>query len=229
MKPDVIVAWPRSEDYPLWRRFVADERERFAKVIVSFTPPLGGDKARDISGWINANFDATFVEPDYSDGRDWRDTAVNAALDRSDAEWVWFTEQDFLVRQPDVFWWAVDVCDVRDTAFGIREHGTGRWHPACLFARREVINQTERYFGGDPVDHFYRFGSQLGPVRPMPILPDCDFEHLAGTSQNHFLIDRGESVGVYHPERFRRYLADCLEAGVPLEPTWAERARREVS
>ena len=43
MKPDVIVSWPRHADYPLWRQFIRENRQRFAKVIVAFTDHDGHD------------------------------------------------------------------------------------------------------------------------------------------------------------------------------------------
>jgi hypothetical protein len=214
---DLIVSWPRNCDYPLWRKFLRDNRHRFARVLVVFTDHAG----EDISGWVRSVLDATCLDsPPVRE--DWRDTAVNHALDHSDAEWVWFTEQDFLITDPDRFWtqtvWA-------EKPLGWQEHDD-RWHPSCLFVPRSVIDKTSRYFGTVPVDHFYAFGQEVNAISPIQILQG-GFEHLQGTSQNHWLIDSGIDQGVFKRDRFRRYLADCLAADVPLHPGWRDRAIRE--
>jgi len=216
VKPDVIVAWPRNCDYPLWRRFLRDERSRFAKVIVVFTE-LG---IADYRNFVTAQVQATCIDSPPRDGRDWRDVAVNAGLDISTAESVWFTEQDFIAT--DRFW-----PQVRLPLSGVCV-GDGRpLHPASLFADRSLIEQTSRYFGTPPVDHFFTFGTELVALA-RPHLIVSGWRHYQGTSDNHTLLERGEEAGIYQRERYRRYLADCLRAGVPLHPSWAAEARAEI-
>ena len=215
MVGDVIVCWPRNCDYPLWRRFLLDERRRFGRVLVVFTDHAGSD----ISGWVRDHLDAeTFGSPPVNG--DWRDIAVNFALGHSTASRVWFTEQDFLIGEG--FWEQVDASPV----IGWQEHDD-RWHPSSLFVDRDLIERTSRYFVTDPVDHFYRFGKELEQLAPIKRLT-TGFEHLQGTSQNHWLIDSGTEEGVFKRDRFRRYLADCLEADIPLHPDWAAKARQEI-
>lgn len=226
MKPDVIVTWPWTCDYPLWRKFIRDERERFAKVLVVFTTNTRGPLdyrafVRDQIGDIAECFDS----PDPG-SRDWRDVAVNAALDRSDAEWVWFTEQDFFVKDPARFWGSVIGHELNGNAAAIGFWDTvGRWHPASLFVSRRAIDQTPRYFGPEPNDHFVTFTRNFRAY--IGALPSDSFEHLAGLSYNHELVDRGQTV-TYNPDRFHEYLRDCLRSGVPLHPEWQRRAEREI-
>ena len=217
---DAILSWPRNCDYPLWRQFILDERHRFARVLVVFTEHDGPDY-RD---WISDNLPGVecFDSPDRGK-RDWRDVAVNAALDRSDACRVWFTEQDFITSP--IYWKAVEA--TRTPAIGWREWNTDRWHPSSLFVDRVLIEGTTRYFGTPPVDHFYTFGKELDAQTDVSSI-GWGFEHLAGLSQNHHLIDTGERDGLYDLSRFRRYLRSCLASDVPLHPDWAERARTEA-
>jgi hypothetical protein len=214
---DLIVCWPRDCDYPLFRAFLQAERERFAKVIIVFTDHHGPD----MSAFIRETTDAIFLDS-HVGGGDWRDAAVNMALDVSDARFVWFTEQDFLITDPSRFWGQV----INAPVIGWQEHDD-RWHPSSLFVRRDIIDRTRRYFGPDPVDHFYAFGKELEALSPIVRL-EGGFEHLQGTSQNHSLIARGEDEGIFKRDRFRRYLADSLEAQVPLHPGWVAEARREI-
>ena len=204
MKPDVIVCWPRSCDYPLWRQFIRDNRERFAKVIVVFTEHDGLDYREFVRSAMD---DVTFLDSPHEPNKDWRDVAVNAALDVSDAEWVWFTEQDFFITQPDEFWEDVEESERHAVAIGWREPISHRWHPSSLFAKRSAIDETDRYFGPEPVDHFYNFGRQMEAVGPfLPITWRKPYEHLQGISQNHWLIDTGQTEGIFNEPRFRRYI-----------------------
>ena len=215
MKPDIVVCWPRNCDYPLWRAFLDRERERFGEVIVVFTELGEADYRPFLRSVLPAEcHDSPPV------GRDWRDTAVNYALDRSRAERVWFTEQDFTITDPALFWPQTD-----GPVVGI-DAGDGRpFHPACLFVDRAVIERTSRYFGTPPVDHFYTFGRELPePHRYI----EGGWTHRQGTSQNHTLIERGIDEGVYRRAEFRDYLRASLEADVPMEPRWIESARREI-
>lgn len=215
---DVIVCWPRNCDYPLWRKFIRDERERFNRVFAVLTHHDG----LDYSDWLRVNLrEVEFIEVMDQRG-DWRDEAVNLALDASEASRVWFTEQDFFIRDEETFWSAkgpvVGFCA-----------GDGRLlHPASLFVDRELIDKTSSYFGPEPIDHFYIFAEELNRLAPITFLPEWSFEHMQGVSQNHFLVDKGEDSGVFRRPRFRNYLRSCLASGVPLHPEWEQRARREV-
>jgi hypothetical protein len=223
VKPDVIVSWPESCDYPLWRQFIRTERSRFAKVIVAFTAHPGPNYVDFVREAMNPD-DVTFLDARETHGRDWRDVAVNAALDVSDAEWVWFTEQDFFITDPDWFWSVVDRGSDTMDAVGIPEPGGRRAHPACLFVKRTSIEHTDRYFGTEPIDHFGAFADQLaGPVYHVP---RYNYEHLQGLSQNHWLVDSGIPDGRFKMDRFAQYLADCMAVSVPLNPTWAEGGQR---
>jgi hypothetical protein len=211
---DVIVCWPRFADHPLWRSFIARERDRFGEVFVVFTEHDGPDR----SGWLRANFgDVTFLDSPDRGSRDWRDVAVNAALDRSTAGEVWFTEQDFLITDPAVFWSAVQ------SVSGIPEYGGRALHPACIFAPRDLIDRTSRYFGPDPVDHFGVFTDELAALSPLTVL-DRGWSHYRAISEGQYLMSIGQPPK-FHPELYREWLARSLAADVPLEPTWEALAR----
>jgi hypothetical protein len=219
---DVIVAWPRTCDYPLFRAFLAAEMDRFERVIVVLTAHDG----TDYGTWLRQTLHEMGVHVlDSPDGPDWRDAAVRHALTHSDAEWVWFTEQDFLVR--DGFWDAMNDAMADRVVLGFLEGD--RWHPASLLVRRESIDATSRYFGPDPVDHVWTFGRELEAIATVRELPHGSYEHLRGTTQNHYLIDQHRNDGVFRRDRFRDYLRDCLAAGVVLHPNWADTARREIA
>lgn len=237
MRPDLIVTWPTSCDYPLWRRWLAADRDHFEKVIVAFSPRPGFTETLDLSAHVRqvlSRENLTFLDTSWHDGWDWRDSAVNTALGESDAEWVWFTEQDFMVRDESL-WKAVDAYAECSDLMGIREDRSAwlngedrRLHPCCMFARRSVVDKTPRYFGSDPVDHFYRFGKDMEEAGAR--LVDLDewapgsYDHMAGLSHNHELVIRGEPV-TYRPDGFAEYLRRCLEREDDLADEWKGQAR----
>ena len=224
VKPDVIVSWPANCDYPLWRQFIRDERQRFGQVIVAFTRHDGLDMT-DFVAAAMADEHPVLLDRRYVDAGDWRNDAVNAALAVSDAEWVWFTEQDFFITRPKAFWANVEDWEAGVDAIGIEEPGGRRLHPACLFVRRSAVNATARYFGTVPVDHFGAFTDELKTIY---VLPAFLYEHLQGLSQNHWLIDSGQEAGRFKMDRFDQYLRDCLKVSVPLDSDWAERSRSHL-
>lgn len=215
MTVDVIVAWPRGCDYPLWRQFIRDERSRFDRVLAVLTSHDGDD----YSEWLRTNCPEVEFVDSRGDGWDWRDAAVNTALTLSTAERVWFTEQDFFITSL-AFW------DVRGRVIGFDARDSRPLHPACIFADRELIDRTSRYFGSHPVDHFYQFGKELSALAE-PILLTDGFVHLQGTTHNHWLLDRSEA-GIFRISQFHDYLVRSLNADVPLEKHWAARARHNL-
>jgi hypothetical protein len=202
---DVIVSWPRSCDYPLWRQFIRDNRARFGEVFVVLTELAG----KDISGFVRSNFpEATAIDSDGSG--EWRDAAVNTALDRSTASHVWFTEQDFWVT--DAFWPQL-TGDLAGVCLDERP-----FHPACLLVSRELIEKTSRYFGPAPMDHFGRFGTELLNLAE-PTYITTGFRHFQGISESQMLRWQGQEPR-FKPEQFREWADANLAADVPIEPSW---------
>lgn len=180
----------------------------------------------DYSGWVRDVLDATFLDSPDRGQRDWRDVAVNAALDASTAEWVWFTEQDLIVTNGADFWGQWERCIARGRALVIPDDN-GRFHPAHLLIPRPLVERTTRYFGPVPVDHFYAFSRELFALtRPVNALR-TGYRHMQGVSHNHHLMDRDEPPN-FRRDEFRAYLADSLRVSVPLHPQWVWRAQQEI-
>lgn len=208
---DVIVSWPRSCDYPAWRQFIRDERHRFGEVFVVFTELPG----KDISGFVRANFpEATFIDSPATHGRDWRDVAVNAALDRSTASHVWFTEQDFEITDPEVFWPQL-TGDVAGVHLDDR-----RYHPACLLVSRSLVETSGRHFGTDPYfgDHFGRVAYYLFDEPSAKVIIG-GYRHFQAISESQMLAWQGQPPK-FRPEQFREWVDANVAADVPIEPNW---------
>lgn len=225
MSTDLIITWPQNCDYPLWRSWLRENYKRFQRVIVSFSPNDGPDYRAFLRETLEP-YGVVCIDTEPTEEREWRDAAVNAALDLSTAEWVWFTEQDFEIVDPR-FWTTVEALSLGARAVGIREDR--RWHPCCLFVRRSIIEETPRYFGPDPVDHFYSFGLALGGgVVDLEKYTPGTWEHPAGTSRNMELIHLRRYREVRYPDLMATFLKRSLVSGCTPHPGWAADSLRFI-
>lgn len=222
ISPDVIVTWPSNCDYPLWRRFIFENRLRFNKVIVVFhhtnALPDFRDFVMDAMKYDRITFLTDIrTQPDH----DWRDDAINAALSQSDADWVWFTEQDFTLKYPIQFWMAVDELDAKGSdAIGILDGS--RLHPCCLFISRLMLGKLQLDFGtSDRWDHFGRIQNQLYSIADVGILDASLYHHMNGLSHNlRLMFDKQEVT--YKPDEFIEYLKASVAPGIPVSAQYLE-------
>ena len=238
MKPDLIECWPRHEDYPLHRQFIHYNRDRFSKVIIVFTnmnvPNL--DYREDIKEFMKLD-DISFMDNDnVAADKDWRNIAVNKALTISTAQWVWFTEQDFMIYRPDKFWTGiVDLVDSGADAIAYWQ-GNQRLHPCCFFIKRFLMdNFTSKDFGvvKDELDHFEKFAQEVNDEEQISLYKLKEeskldwFEHMNGLSQNMWMLQQGIEPN-YRPEDFKEYCRKCLEVK-PIHPDFERIFREYIS
>lgn len=225
MVTDLLLSWPRNCDYPKWRQFLRDNRQRFNEVLIAFTETNQGYDYRDfVRASLFQDYVQTINAPEPKAGEDWRNLAVNALLLHSyNAPWVWFTEQDFYPLEG--FWEEVQThenegCDV------IAAYQGGRMHPCCIFVNRNAINKTRKNFGIVPnkYDHFYLFQEDLegNDLKIGTINPDT-YLHYNGLSHNMTLLAKGEQPN-YEPKAFAKWLNDSLKSTVPLDNRFIELA-----
>lgn len=215
IKPDIIIAWPRNCDYPLWRQFIHDNRERFNVIVVVFTETHSGADYRQFVREAMAKDWILFAENPIVHGEDWRNVAVNHALIQSyNAPWVWFTEQDFL-PEPG-FWETVENYESQGIkAIGVKQGD--RLHPCSLFLHRDVISKLDMNVSANPphYDHFGFIQKQLEDTNtPIGIVPENYWQHMNGLSHNMRLVEEGGAPN-YYPEVFNAYAKKCLEVTVP--------------
>lgn len=220
MKIDVIISHPRNNDYPIWRDMMREYRYKFNKVIVVFTET---NDDLDFSSFVieaMKNDDVTFLfSPKVVRDEDWRNIAVNHGLNHSNAEWVWFMEQDFFVKNG--FWRFIDVSMKKNNA--IATYQQTRLHPCSIFITRELLNRTRLNFGivAGKLDHFGLIQKDLEKLTSPLIIPEHLYRHLNGLSHNFTLIKNGDTPN-YEKRTFNLYLNQCLDADVPLSSKWVE-------
>lgn len=213
--PDVVVSWPRNCDYPTWRAFIKENRIRFGKVVVVFTETNSGENYKEFVRNAMAEDDVLFLEnPRPGLGEDWRDLSTNTGLAHCNSDWIWFTEQDFLITDEETFWKEVYAKSELFDMVAITQ--SGRIHPACIFISRFALQQTRMDFGIDPGkgDHFCKFQEDVERLKiSRCLLADeqvYGYKHYNGLSHNWHLVNNGQPP-VYHPEEFTDWLKKCLE------------------
>mgnify|MGYP001587653748 CR=1 len=224
MKIDIIVCYPTSCDFPLWRQFIHDERSRFNKVIISFTETNQRPNLKDQIQKLMIQDDCILITNRQLKGDDdWRNVGINQGLEYCNGDWVWFTEQDFMIKNI-VFWEYVEKYHHDYVAFGVKQGD--RIHPCCLFIQKKYLNSLNKDFSANPprYDHFGAIQEQIDKTNPFPQMPDDTYLHLNGLSSNWQLVQSGQEPN-YRPEQFRLWLAQNLKVNVPLIPSWKETAR----
>jgi len=210
IKPDVVVCWPRNCDYPLWRQFIRDNRSGFNLVIVVFTETNQGQNYREFIRNAMQKDYVLFIENRQITGdQDWRNIAVNSSLLQSyNAEWVWFTEQDFIITDPVYFWGFVEkAANAGNEVIAVKD--AERMHPCCIFIKRGALNRTSKNFAANPPshDHFGQIQKDIEALKLKIKIIDKGFLHLNGLSHNMTLLESGQ-VPNYYPDIFWSWLQE---------------------
>lgn len=229
MIADLIIVWPSNVDYPLFRSFIRQNRTLFNRVIIVFSMSYSGD---DFTHFVNESMkdDACIIlrSPEVKSGEDWRDVAVNYALNFAQLDWIWFWEQDFFVMD-DMFWREVDKLSITSDVIGIDV--SGRLHPCCLAIKRSILYKTRLRFGIVPnkLDHFGMIQQDLEAINAaISYIPEKYWYHMNGLSHNYYLAHEKKEV-TYEPTRFAIYMQQCLDVvDVPLDDRFIKVAREVV-
>lgn len=210
MIPDLIVAYPRHLIFPLWNKYIRENRDRLAKVVIVMTDM---SVPTDYTDYLKKYFygrDVTIVANDpVTASDDWRNIAVNKGLRLSDSQWILFTEQDFL-PDDNGFWGMVNCSmETHDLIDVEQDH---RMHPCFILIKRSLLDKTSKDFSAKPphYDHFGKLQLELEEMKiPKSVIADS-YHHMNGLSQNLYLLQIGEEPN-YRPEDFKEYCRKCLK------------------
>jgi len=229
MTIDLITVWPRNCDYPLWRQLIRDTRAKYGKVIIVFMETNAGPNYMDFIRGAMVGDDITFIEPQPTPpGEDWRHIATNAALAKSDGDWVFFTEEDFYPGigfddQLDNL--SREDCDVMAVYQG------PRMHPCCIYIKRNVLEKTHKNFAivPDKTDHFYLIQKDLEDNKALiGIINQSTYFHYNGLSHNQNLANTTGEPN-YETPTFVDWLKQSLNVSVPQDPMFEVMARAVIS
>ena len=230
---DIICSHPKHLDYPLWRQQIHRDRAMFDRVIVVFTDMSVNSDERIFIQEAMKHDDVNFMNSERAQsGEDWRNKAVNLALSFSKSEWVLFTEQDFIITNPQAFWEKINN-NIKNRNLDVISFTEGnRPHPAFMLVKRKYIDKTNKNFGvvPDKHDHFYKFFDDLLHTNAQVgyFSKTDDFYHLNGLSQNMYLLQTGQKPN-FRPEEFKKYLQNCLAVEVPIQPEFNKIALKYIN
>lgn len=206
-------------DYPVWRlNMLERNRDRFKKVVLY---PSDHNREKSFKNWLFDNVKETWVKDHTVDwfapeGVDWRQAEIEPMFAYSDAEWVYFTEQDWFVKDYNKFYDMVQAeMDKGADAIGFWNATAFPYlHPASFFIKREVLEKTQKDFRAHPeidgCDHFAmltrdleKLGAKIVTYQDMGLVEWEDCFHLGGLTSN--IID-----SVANPETYRFHRPDMF-------------------
>lgn len=115
----------------------------------------------DLEDFMKKEYPVTWVNPvpiDWST-ENWRQAETDPCLKESTAEWVWFSEPDFFVKNWDKFYEDIEkAMKISDMIGWYNPTNFPYVHPCCLFIKRELLEKTSKDFKAHPeingADHF---------------------------------------------------------------------------
>jgi len=218
MDADRILQYCIFVDYPLFRRHIAKYRDKFKKVILY---PSRQHGVLDLEAFSREVFPETWVEPvkiEYG-VEDWRQAETDPCIVQSDAEWLWFTEQDFFVRDWDKFYADVEKAMPTSDAIGWWSATAFPYlHPSCFLIRRSIFEKTQKDFRAHPEifgsDHYAMLtknlldmGARITTLQSLGYEQWKDAFHLGGLTYVYqdWKNDGTDIFGVTSPEAFFAY------------------------
>lgn len=234
---DIVCQYCIFNDYPIFRRNMAKYRDKFNKIILY---PSRHHGHIDLEEFAKRVFPETWVEPvaiDYG-VQDWRQAETEPCLKHIEAEWVWFTEQDFFVRDWDWFYKAIEEeMKLADMIGWMNLTHYHYIHPCCLFIKKEVLDKTQKDFRAHPeidgCDHFAmltrdveKMGKKITPIQGLTLDNGQhpkeweDFFHLGGLTYPYQNWGFEKHFGVGNKEAFYSYNYWSRKAEVEQSPEY---------
>ena len=228
-KPDLMITWHESCDYPIARRFLRRYRDFFGKLIIYFSKHFREPVYTPFLKESMKDLNAILLDPvEYEYGvSDWRNIATHEMLKHSDSEWTCSVEQDFFCRDWNKL--LGDITEASKTFDFIGYKGyqgqqghiygddylTGNYvHPSFWFMKRSTLERTNIDFSADPrrgCDHFGLITQDAEKLQiPIYYIQDhgwkemVDCYHQGGINMNYLEFDRPGFI-IHRPELFYIY------------------------
>lgn len=219
MNVDKILQWCIFSDYPLFRAHAKKYRDKVNKIILY---PSRQHGVLDLEQFAKDVFKETWVDPvpiNYGI-EDWRQAETIPCLKYSNSEWLWFSEQDFFVKNWDKFYEDIELAMHYSDMIGWWNPTHFPYiHPSCLFIKREMLEKTQKDFRAHPeingADHFAMLTKDVQTIGgKITTLQDLGYEdwkdafHLGSltyTFQDWKGGTESDRIGARSPEAFMVY------------------------
>jgi len=222
----VIISWPDSFDFPLFRNNMPELLEHVDEVIICFTQH-GNHPLRK---WLRANIPGVVfldVEDKGDKYGDWRNQSTNYMIDASVGDWILSLEQDFFINNYPHFFNTIKKAMENNDVIIYNEGN--RFHPACMFVKKDVLKKTKRDFSvmGQGRDHFSEVSKELkgmkiniATLESLDLLEHRDWSHMRGLTDNYFAPKPYAGL-----EEFKKYNDLCKEV-TPMNDYWKKEMER---
>src|SRR3990167_9791666 len=188
-------------DYPIFRLHLQRYRDRFQKIILY---PSDHNRELSFKPFLYEQIKETWIKDHTIDWTtpsiDWRQAETEPMLPYSDAEWIYFTEPDWFIKDHTKFYDTVEKAMATADAIGWWNPTNYPYlHPACFFIKREVLEKTQKDFRAHPeingCDHFAmltrdleKLGAKIVTLQDLgfncEVVPEADCFHLGGITSN---------------------------------------------
>mgnify|MGYP001585955497 CR=1 FL=1 len=242
-KPDLLITWHESNDYPPFRATLRKHRDFFGKIIIylskHFREPVYADflkeSMRDLGNIV-------FLDPiEYQYGvEDWRHVSTTYMLKHSNSEWVTSVEQDWFAKDWDKMLEATDkAMKEADMVGWMNETAHSYIHPSYWFIKRDLLESLGTDFKPHSEivgsDHFamMTYKAQERGVKIVTLQDlgfDCNFRqeadafHLGGVNQNYLNFEElFEAKTIHRAEAFFVYNRLSMSAPVQQSKEFLDR------
>lgn len=188
-----LISWPDGFDFPLFRKNLEKLKRHVDEVVICFThhgnASLKEWLRQNLQGCVLLDVD-TYTQLNYQG--DWRSQSTNRMIDAAQGDWLLSLEQDFFIKDYDTFFSTVKKA--MDNYDVIMFPETNRFHPACLFVKKDILKRTRRDFStnGTGVDHFAMVTDDLKgmsryvDLHTLGLEERRDWLHMRGLTDNYF-------------------------------------------
>ena len=244
IKPDLLITWHESCDYPVFRATLEKHRDSFGKIIIYFSKHFREPVYRDfLKNSMQDLGNIVLLDPiEYKYGEeDWRNISTNYMLQFTDSEWICSVEQDWFAKDwTNLLSKTEDAMHRSDLVGWMSGTRFPYIHPSYWFMRRSFLERTNKDFAAHPEiygsDHFamITYDAQEKEGRVIT-LEDMGIEaniktpeetacfHQGGINQNYLTYDQDNwEKALHRKELFYIYNYWSMKADVPQDPRFME-------
>lgn len=236
---DIVLIWPYSEDYPLFRKTLRKIRNKVKTVNIFFSEHHSG---KHIDSFIRKSLSELGVDFFEDEGiplpgkGDWVNTAVNTILRNVSSEWFLKIHPDFFVKDWDSFLGSLGVAMKRNQLIGYPYLASPDYFsPAFFLMERSLLEKTSLDFSAISSfrDHFWKItadarklGIEIMPLEKIGLRDGIDYVHIKGVT-TYFVHGLVDDFHFYDsPERAYCYFHQTLNCGELMEEKWEEKLKR---
>jgi len=219
-KISVIVSWPDSFDFPIFRKNLSKLQEQVGQVMVCFNHH-GNHSLRDFLTKFMPEVKFLYVENSNYPG-DWRNKSTKYMISQANNEYVLSMEQDFMISDYSHFFNTIKKSKKDIVMFQENNERGSRFHPAFLLCKKEYLDGPEIDFSvmGQGIDHFALATKKLKnhdyiSLQDLGLKEKEDWYHMRGLTDNQFA-----PKPYYALDEFYTYNIRCLNSGVDMSKYW---------